>query len=487
MKELFYYSIFAIILYYILNSVFDKLNLDKETFTPSTTISDSSIVKLATIAQNLLNGNGTFVNPGNLQIGTSSSAPGNLTVTGTSTLSSTTIDANQPIRLASAKANSNFILQNDTDSYFRLKDNSGGQLLAMGQAGDMWTKGNGLILDSGKNLTIAGSLTTNGSLVMSIDRWHQTTDGVNRFAFLANIGSFYGSGNGMHVFRTGALGGYPDSMIVSSESIKLNSPVIASGNTSILGSLTVDGNSTVKGNLYSTKFDVGGGGVSTTGDILAQGGYLGYDGASVQPAKFPFGIRAGTNTNAQTIKTWGAIESNSLTVGPGSIQFNGPVTAGAALSVGTNLTVGGNLNVTGTISGTVSQTAARFKLKTMNGWYLYANSASEIASIAYKDGYEDKYYWYWVGSRLFNAAYGTCFTLNDVHNGIVFLSAFAQKNVLQYFKELKNGQLVPHVFKGQDNISNSNLYIDGHFGPLRIFEGGWKDAQDGIMGKFYKS
>jgi hypothetical protein len=81
MKELFYYSLIAIILYYILNSIFDKLNLEKETFTPSTTIPNSSLVTLATIAQNLLNTSGTFVNPGNLQIG-SNTAPGNLTVTG---------------------------------------------------------------------------------------------------------------------------------------------------------------------------------------------------------------------------------------------------------------------------------------------------------------------------------------------------------------------------------------------------------------------
>jgi hypothetical protein len=117
----------------------------------------------------------------------------------------------------------------------------------------------------------------------------------------------------------------------------------------------------------------------------------------------------------------------------------------------------------------------------MNGWYLYANSASEIASIAYKDGYEDKYYWYWVGSRLFNAAYGTCFTLKDVHNGIVFLSAFAQKNVLQYFKELKNGQLVPHVFKGQDN-NVASLYVDGNYGVLRVWSGGVTDSR----GLFFK-
>jgi hypothetical protein len=60
------------------------------------------------------------------------------------------------------------------------------------------------------------------------------------------------------------------------------------------------------------------------------------------------GVTVGTTSSAQPIKTWGSIESNSLTVGPGSTQFNGPVTAGATLGVGTNLNVGGTFNVTGT-------------------------------------------------------------------------------------------------------------------------------------------
>jgi hypothetical protein len=89
MKELFYYSIFAIILYFVFSSVFENFNLEQENFDPSL-VPVSSIVTLAKVAQKLVNGNGTLTNPGNLQIGTSSSAPGNLTVTGSATVTGNT-------------------------------------------------------------------------------------------------------------------------------------------------------------------------------------------------------------------------------------------------------------------------------------------------------------------------------------------------------------------------------------------------------------
>ena len=72
------------------------------------------------------------------------------------------------------------------------------------------------------------------------------------------------------------------------------------------------------------------------------------------------GLTVGSSTNAQTIKSFGPVDSNSLIVGPGSIQFNGPVTAGAAVSVGTNLTVGGTSTVTGnsTVTGVITASGA---------------------------------------------------------------------------------------------------------------------------------
>ena len=81
MKELLYYSIFAIILYFVLTQVFENFNIEQENFDPSL-VPVSSIVTLAKVAQKLVNGNGTLTNPGNLQIGASASAPGYLTVTG---------------------------------------------------------------------------------------------------------------------------------------------------------------------------------------------------------------------------------------------------------------------------------------------------------------------------------------------------------------------------------------------------------------------
>ena len=81
MKELFYYSIFAIVLYFVLTYVFDNFNLEQENFDPSL-VPISSIVTLAKVAQKLVNGNGILTNPGNLQIGASATTPGNLIVMG---------------------------------------------------------------------------------------------------------------------------------------------------------------------------------------------------------------------------------------------------------------------------------------------------------------------------------------------------------------------------------------------------------------------
>jgi predicted acyltransferase (DUF342 family) len=81
MKELLYYAIFAIILYFLLSAVFENFYLEQENFDPSL-VPVSSIVTLAKVAQKLVNGNGTLTNPGNLQIGAGATTPGNLTVTG---------------------------------------------------------------------------------------------------------------------------------------------------------------------------------------------------------------------------------------------------------------------------------------------------------------------------------------------------------------------------------------------------------------------
>ena len=89
MKDLFYYSIFAVILYFVLTAIFDNFTLEQENFDPSL-VPVSSIITLAKVAQKLVNGNGTLTNPGNLQIGSSASAPGNLTVTGNANINGNT-------------------------------------------------------------------------------------------------------------------------------------------------------------------------------------------------------------------------------------------------------------------------------------------------------------------------------------------------------------------------------------------------------------
>jgi hypothetical protein len=83
MKELLFYLVIGIILYYVLTLVIEKYYSQTENFDPSL-VPVSSIVSLAKVAQKIVNGNGVLKNPGNLQIGSSSTAPGNLTVTGNS-------------------------------------------------------------------------------------------------------------------------------------------------------------------------------------------------------------------------------------------------------------------------------------------------------------------------------------------------------------------------------------------------------------------
>jgi hypothetical protein len=108
MKELFYYFIFAIILYFVLILIFDNFNLEQENFDPSL-IPVSSIVTLAKVAQKLVNINGTLINPGNLQIGVSATDPGNLTVTGNSTTGSLSVTGTTtftgPITFGSGNSN----------------------------------------------------------------------------------------------------------------------------------------------------------------------------------------------------------------------------------------------------------------------------------------------------------------------------------------------------------------------------------------------
>jgi len=237
MKDLFYYSIFAVILYFVLIQVFDNFTLEQENFDPSL-VPVSSIVTLAKVAQKLINGNGTLINPSNLQIGSSSSAPGNLTVTGTT--------SSKSISLPSATANNTFTLQNDTDNYIRLKDNGGGQLLAIGQDGSFYTKNNTLI-NSG-NTTLSGTLnvagnttvnslsTTNGSVSINNGTINLTSDG----------------GGGLHFLKSGTISN-PSYNGVQMGNLTVNGNESVSGNLNVIGSRTVSGSIAITGDTSITR------------------------------------------------------------------------------------------------------------------------------------------------------------------------------------------------------------------------------------------
>jgi hypothetical protein len=160
------YLLFGLIIVYLLYCYYLKYE-EQENFDPSL-VPVSSIVTLAKVAQKLVDGGGTLTNPGNLQIGLpSAGAVGNLYVTGTNTVdgastfnNTITTGTNQPIIY---RGTSNYSIINDSDNLLRIKNNDGTQLLAIGQSGDIYTNGNGLILDTSKNLTIAGNSSVTGN------------------------------------------------------------------------------------------------------------------------------------------------------------------------------------------------------------------------------------------------------------------------------------------------------------------------------------
>ena len=113
MKELFYYFIFAIILYFVLTYVFDNFNLEQENFDPSL-VPISSIVSLSKVAQKIVNGNGTLTNPGNLQIGNSTNDPKNLIVTGTINSNNSLIISNN-LNTNNLEVTNNAIINNNVN------------------------------------------------------------------------------------------------------------------------------------------------------------------------------------------------------------------------------------------------------------------------------------------------------------------------------------------------------------------------------------
>ena len=151
MHELLYYSIFAIVLYFVLIQVFENFNIEQENFDPSL-VPVSSIVTLAKVAQKLVNGNGTLTNPGNLQIGSSASAPGNLTVTGNFLL------GNKAMLYANGDkfANDNWVRLMKADGATAYSGMNGGGLAVSNLYSEQDTTAN-------RNLQVNGNINANGT------------------------------------------------------------------------------------------------------------------------------------------------------------------------------------------------------------------------------------------------------------------------------------------------------------------------------------
>jgi len=86
------------------------------------------------------------------------------------------------------------------------------------------------------NVDVGGNLNVPGSISSGIDKWHTSVDGKNRTFYANNGHSFYGSGNGVHVFRTGANGGGADGLVIDS-----NSNVNIAGSVGVAGGITSAG------------------------------------------------------------------------------------------------------------------------------------------------------------------------------------------------------------------------------------------------------
>jgi len=258
MKELFNYLLFAIILYYILTSIFDNFTLEQENFDPSL-VPISSIITLAKVAQKLVNGNAILTNPKNLQIGTSFSAPGNLVVTGTAT-----VGVNQPFSLPNATANNTFILQNDTDSCFRLKDNGGGQLLAITQDGSFYSKNNGIIISNSGNTTLSGSLKVGGNT--TVNNLSTTNGGISINNGIINLTSD-GSG-GLYFLKSGTISN-PSYNGVQMGNLTVNGNQIITGNLSVKGNTTLSNDITIKGDTSISGNTSIGGNLTLNGDDIS--------------------------------------------------------------------------------------------------------------------------------------------------------------------------------------------------------------------------
>ena len=230
MNNIFFYILLGIILYFIFTRVLENFTQSQENFDPSL-VPVSSIVTLAKVAQKLVNGNGTLTNPGNLQIGASTSTPGNLTVTGNSTVNGNTtvggtlgvtgnitvggtMDAskttvrgeltvnertqlNKPLTINPGAANARNTLNlvpggtttGESHNYinFMREDGLNYNTWIMGKYGEISVQ---------DNLYVPGKLST-GGLIIKVGEYIKSSDGIERLWFGNNNHTAFGSATGV--------------------------------------------------------------------------------------------------------------------------------------------------------------------------------------------------------------------------------------------------------------------------------------------------
>jgi hypothetical protein len=148
--QLIYILLIGIVVYYLVTRLFENYST-QEDFDPSL-VPVSSIVTLAKVAQKLVDGGGTLTNPGNLTVTGNSTVGGNFMVNGNSTVGGNFVANNIVIKNAGAEwgANLNLTAGTKEDAYinFNQKDGTTRNTFIMG------TKNNLII---GSNTSIYGN------------------------------------------------------------------------------------------------------------------------------------------------------------------------------------------------------------------------------------------------------------------------------------------------------------------------------------------
>jgi len=217
-----YILVLCLAIYYIVARYLEK-HIDN--FDPSL-VPVSSIVTLAKVAQKLVDGGGTLTNPGNLQIGTAA-APGNLKVTGTTTLDGTlgvqaaTTTPGKIATIGNINLTQNVTsLANATQSEISNDvSTSYGGLTILGNSSkkqdpaDAANVRNTIFYDAvtinsynipkntltvNGNTTVTGNLTVNGTTTMGNGTWHLSGDKIKRLYFLNGADTYFGSNSSWH-------------------------------------------------------------------------------------------------------------------------------------------------------------------------------------------------------------------------------------------------------------------------------------------------